>query len=367
MAHPASRVLAMLELLQAHHRLSGADLAARLGVDERTVRRYATTLIELGIPVTADRGRYGGYRLSPGFKLPPLMLTDDEAVAVVLGLVAADRLGLGAEAPATAAAQAKISRILPAPLAGRLGALQDSLGFTLAPRPAQARPATDTLLALGAATRAHRQVEMTYRSRSGAAAGAGTARPASRRTVDPYGLVFHAGHWYLVAYDHRREEVRSFRVDRMIALDVTEETFEAPTGFDAVSHVTRQWAGLPWQWEVEVLIEADVAQVRRRVPASMADIAETADGVLLRTRAQSLPGMAQMLAGLGWPFTVLSPPELRTALAEHAADLQAWAARTRPPRTGEAKAPEPRARAVGSAPQLPRPGEGPVPRTGEGR
>jgi predicted DNA-binding transcriptional regulator YafY len=320
MAHPASRVLAMLELLQAHHRLTGADLADRLGVDERTVRRYAGTLIDLGIPVTADRGRYGGYRLRPGFKLPPLMLTDDEAVAVVLGLIAADRLGLGTEAPATAAAQAKISRILPTALADRLRALQDSLGFTQAPRPAQARPATDTLLTLGAATRAGRRLVMTYRSKD----------TTTIRTVDPYGLVFHAGRWYLVAHDHRREEVRSFRVDRVLTLEVGTETFEPPAGFDAIAHVTRQWAGLPWQWAVEVLIEADVAQVRRRIPATMADVTETPDGVLLRTRAQSLPGMAQMLSGLGHPFTVLTPPELRTALAAHAAQVDTWSRRTPP-------------------------------------
>src|SRR3954447_17988690 len=109
MSRPASRVLAMLELLQTHHRLTGAELGARLGVDDRTVRRYAGNLAELGIPVTAERGRYGGYRLSPGYKLPPLMLTDEEAVAVVLGLMAADHLGLGTEAPATAAAHDKIA------------------------------------------------------------------------------------------------------------------------------------------------------------------------------------------------------------------------------------------------------------------
>src|SRR3712207_7972787 len=94
MASSTSRVLAMLELLQAHRRMTVGALADRLAVDERTVRRYAGTLADLGIPVTAERGRYGGYRLSPGFKLPPLMLTDDEAVAGVLGLMAADRLGL---------------------------------------------------------------------------------------------------------------------------------------------------------------------------------------------------------------------------------------------------------------------------------
>jgi predicted DNA-binding transcriptional regulator YafY len=258
------------------------------------------------------------------------MLTDDEAVAVVLGLIAADRLGLGTEAPATAAAQAKISRILPSALADRLAALQESLGFTGDRRDAAARPATATLLALGTATRAHRRIGLTYRS--GTRPGSTAARPsASLRDVDPYGLVFHAGRWYLVGPDHRTDEIRSFRVDRIVAVDVSEEEFEPPPGFDAVAHVTRQWVGLPWAWPVEVLIEADIAQVRRRLPATIADLTEAADGVLLRARAQSLTGMAQLLAGLGWPFTILGPDELRTALAEHTALLTGYANRPAPP------------------------------------
>ena len=330
MAHPASRVLALLELLQSHRRLTGGELAVRLGVDERTVRRYAGTLADLGIPVTADRGRYGGYRLLPGFKLPPLMLTDEEAVAVVLGLLAADRIGLGVQAPATDAARAKIVRVLPPVLAGRIAALQESLGFTLDRREQEARPATATLLTLGSATRAHRRVVLTYRAGRRPGEADGGPVPATRRDVDPYGLVFHSGRWYLVGHDHRSGEIRSFRVDRVVAAEPGEVVFDPPPDFDAVAHVTRQWAGLPWTWEVEVLIEADVAQVRRRVPAGVAEVTESADGVLLRTRAQSLPGMAQMLAGLSWPFTVLRPDELRAALAEHAARLAAYAAA--PPR-----------------------------------
>ncbi|MFI7547768.1 helix-turn-helix transcriptional regulator [Actinoplanes sp. NPDC049599] len=386
MPHPASRVLAMLELLQAHRSIRGGELAARLAVDERTVRRYAGTLAELGIPVTAERGRYGGYRLLPGFRLPPLMLTDDEAVAVVLGLVAADRLGLAVDAPASAAAEAKISRVLPTVLADRLAALRASLGLTLRrrepddpPRAGAVPSPADLLLTLGTATRSHQRLAITYRaparrpappseppasppqaggepaassrsggeqlasSRSGAEppipsrigdelpepprAGGEPAARVSRREVDPYGLVFHSGRWYLVAHDHRTDEIRSFRLDRITAAAPTGAGFEAPPNFDAVAHVTRQWAGLPWKWEVEVLIEADVAQVRRRVPAAVADVTEVADGVRLSCRAQSLPGMAQMLAGLGWPFTVVRPDELRTALAEHAANLVRYAAR----------------------------------------
>ena len=342
MPHPASRVLAMLELLQAHRSITGGDLAARLAVDERTVRRYAGTLAELGIPVTAERGRYGGYRLLPGFKLPPLMLTDDEAVAVVLGLVAADSLGLTTDAPAGAAAEAKITRVLPAALADRLAALRASLGLTLRRRepdapPRAGAPATaDLLLTLGTATRSQQRLALTYRAphrrpeTDEAPAPAPDREPpmrVSRRQVDPYGLVFHSGRWYLVAHDHRSDEIRSFRLDRIVTAAPTGEDFEAPPNFDAVAHVTRQWAGLPWKWEVEVLIEADVAQVRRRLPATIADVTETPDGVRLNCRAQSLAGMAQMLAGLGWPFTVVRPDELRTALAEHAAQLVRYAAR----------------------------------------
>jgi predicted DNA-binding transcriptional regulator YafY len=328
MAHPASRVLTMLELLQAHRRMTGPDLAGRLGVDERTVRRYAGTLADLGIPVTAERGRYGGYRLMPGFKLPPLMLTDDEAVAVVLGLIAADRVGLTVETPAAAAAAAKIARVLPPALGERLAALRDSLGFTMRPRdagtPAPGRatehdaPDTDTLLALGTATRAHRRLTITHRTR---------AQTQTRRDFDPYGLVFHKGRWYAVGHDHLRGEIRSFRVDRIVAAGQTGDEFEPPPGFDAVVQLNRQFAGLPWQWEVEVLIEADVAQVQRRIPPNVAELIEAPGGVRMRCRAQSLPGMAQMLAGLGWPFTVVEPDELRQALTEHAARLATYASR----------------------------------------
>ena len=320
MAHPASRVLTILELLQAHRRMTVTELATRLEVNERTVRRYVGTLAELGIPVTTERGRYGGYRLLAGFKLPPLMLTDDEAVAVVLGLVAAERLGLAAAAPATSAAEAKIVRVLPAPLADRLAALRDSLGFTMrrpdAPVPGSAAdgdpPDTDILLTLGAATRAHGRLKITYRTR--------TLRD-SVREFDPYGLVFHATRWYAVGHDHQSDEIRSFRVDRILAVAPAAATFEPPAGFDAVAHLSRQLAGLPWQWQVEVLFEAEVADVRRRVPAAMAEVTETENGVRMKCRAHNLRGMAQMLAGAGWPFTIIEPEELREAVAEHAEQL----------------------------------------------
>ncbi|MDO3704207.1 YafY family protein [Micromonospora sp. C28SCA-DRY-2] len=319
MSHPAGRVLGLLELLQSHHRLTGAELAARLGVDERTVRRYATTLADLGIPVTADRGRYGGYRLRPGYKLPPLMLTDDEAVAVLLGLVAAERLGLGTEEPATATALAKIRRVLPPTLADRLAAVQEHLGFTLRRADPAVRPATGTLLALAAAARQRRRVRLDYRSYAGA---------ASRRRLDPYGLVFHAGRWYVTGHDHLRAEVRTFRLDRIGEVVAEAETFEVPAGFDPVAQVTRSLAGVPYAHDVEVLLETDPDTARRRIPPSVGELTPTADGVLLRTRAERLDGMAHLLAGLGWPFTVLRPDALRDAVTEHARRLADWAGRS---------------------------------------
>jgi predicted DNA-binding transcriptional regulator YafY len=339
-SHPAARVLGMLELLQAHHRLTGADLAARLGVDERTVRRYARTLAELDIPVIAARGRYGGYRLRPGYKLPPLMFTDDEAVAVVLGLLAAERLGLGTEAPATALALAKVSRVLPTALAGRLAAVRDSLGFSLPERDGETRPATAILLALGEATRSRHRVRIDYRSWRG---------EASVRDFDPYGLVFHAARWYVAGHDHLRGAVRTFRLDRIDAVEPGVRTFAVPAGFDPVAHVVRSLARVPYAWQVEVLLETDLAQATRRVPASVAELSEVAGGVLVRARAENLAGMAQLLAGLGWPFTVRRPDELRTELAAHAARLAAYASRPHHPRPDHGD----------------QPGDGPAPRSGD--
>src|SRR3982751_1337134 len=137
MYHPTTRVLTILELLQARPTLSGADLAERLEVDRRTVRRYITMLQDLGIPIEAIRGPLGGYRIRPGFKLPPLMLADDEALAITLSLIAARRQGSAAGALAIEGALAKIERVLPAGLRARLQAVQSVVTFSATPAPPQ--------------------------------------------------------------------------------------------------------------------------------------------------------------------------------------------------------------------------------------
>ncbi|WP_203830504.1 helix-turn-helix transcriptional regulator [Actinoplanes palleronii] len=321
MPQSLGRVLGLLELLQASP--AGAtvgQLAERLGVDERTVRRYAGHLADLGIPVEGRRGRYGGYTLAPGYRLPPLMLTDDEALAVLLGLVAGRRAGLVTTAAAGETALAKIQRVLPAALRARIDALLATLDFAAGrPAPAGANPDTDTLLTLAGAAREHRPVTFTY-AKPG-------ADPAVRG-LDPYGLVFHGGKWFVTGRDHDRGEVRTFRLDRISGAVAGEGVFEVPAGFDPGAQVAAGLAAGAWRHEVSVLLHTGLDEARRRIPATVATLVQADDyRVRMTARAERLDGMAQMLAGLGWEFTVEKPSELRAEVAALAARLQAAAER----------------------------------------
>lgn len=312
MSRPTTRVLELLELLQDRQRIGGPELAQRLGVDLRTVRRYVAKLEELGIPVEGERGRTGGYRLRPGYKLPPLMLTDDEAVAVVLGLLAARRDGLATSAPAVDDALAKLRRVLPAELREQVRALEQALGFS-AGGPQPAPPATAVVLALAGAIAGERRVQVAYTTREGA---------ESTRQLDPYGLVFHHGRWYLSAHDHGRDALRILRLDRIETVRRLRRAAPPPAGFDPVAHVAQALARVPWRWAVEVVLDAPLEALRAQLPPHAAELEERPDGgVTLRARAERLDGMARLLAGLGAPLRVIAPPELRTELSTLAARL----------------------------------------------
>jgi predicted DNA-binding transcriptional regulator YafY len=295
MTRPTARVLALLELLQTGGRHTVSSLAGRLGVDERTVRRYAEHLVDLGIPIDATRGRYGGYRLAAGFKLPPLMFTDDEAVAVVLGLAAS------ATSPAVDSAGAKVRRVLPTALAGRIDSLMSTMDTTAPVRRAGA-PATEPLLALADAARGHRTVSLTYTAWRGR---------SSSREVDPYGLVLHSGRWYVTGRDHDSGEIRTFRLDRIGSVASTAGTFTPPADFDPVAQVMAGLAAVPYTHAVSVILETDLETARRRIPAWVGPVTEAPGGVRLTLRVERLAGAAEMLAGLGWPFTVEEPAQLR--------------------------------------------------------
>jgi predicted DNA-binding transcriptional regulator YafY len=312
LARPTARVLALLEILQVGGNFTLTDLAGRLGVDERTVRRYAAHLADLGIPVEARRGRYGGYRLAPGYKLPPLMLTDEEAVAVMLGLVAATRAGLAtAEGAAAESATAKIRRVLPAVLARRIDSLLATVDFT-APVRQPASPGIEVLLVLAEAARHRQPVSIAYttwRGRSG------------ERRLDPYGLVFHAGRWYVTGHDHNRQAVRTFRLDRIGTARPAQGRFDIPAGFDPTTQVLAGLAAVPYAHDISVVLHTSMAQAQRRIPPSVGTLTEVSDGVRLTARAERLDGAAQMLAGLGWPFTIDRPDKLKDEIRALAARL----------------------------------------------
>jgi predicted DNA-binding transcriptional regulator YafY len=305
MYHPTTRVLTVLELLQSHQRLSGPELASRLEVNARTARRYITMLQDMGIPIEAERGRYGAYRLRPGFKLPPLMFSDEEALAVTLGLLAARRLGLPVAPPAVEGALAKIERVLPPPLRERLQAVQATLVLDLARAEGGSSPSSAVVIEMSRAAQAGRRVTMRYRSDRG---------DETERQLDPYGIVFRQGRWYAVGHCHLRNALRMFRLDRVVDLWVEDLPFVRPDEFDAAAFVIQSLATMPNTWEVEVLLRTSMENARRRISPIFGTLEECEDGVLLRAQGDHLSWMARELVALGVPLTVLRPPALREEL-----------------------------------------------------
>jgi predicted DNA-binding transcriptional regulator YafY len=184
MYHPTSRVLAVLELLQSRPSITGPELAARLEMDVRTVRRYIMHLQDVGIPVEANIGRYGGYRLRPGFKLPPLLFTEEEATAIVLGLLASSWLEIGQSPVAIEGALAKVSRVLPLRARERLQAVTSHV--ILPAQQQEARPDASLLINLSEAIGQCQRIAIDYRSH---------ASEVTHRKVEPYGVVGWKGHW----------------------------------------------------------------------------------------------------------------------------------------------------------------------------
>ncbi len=305
MRTPTSRLLELLELLQTRPLATGREIAELLEVDRRTVRRDVAALQELGIPVEGQRGVGGGYRIRPGYRIPPLMLTDAEAVVVVLGLMAARRQGVESEAEPVDGALAKIHRVLPTTLRRQVEALEATIGFTAAATEG-APVAGDTVLLLADAIRRRRRLRIAYTAFSG---------EQTRRELSPLGLVVHSGRWYLAAHDHKRDDLRTFRVDRIRSTALAASTaVEPPDGFDAVAHVSTSLARTPWRWEIEVLLDLRPEVAAARLPATLAEVVEAEGGTLLRMRAGSLDWTASVLAGLGCSFTIRRPDELRASV-----------------------------------------------------
>lgn len=310
MYHPTTRVLAVLEMLQTHGRLTGAELAQRLEVDVRTVRRYIEMLQDLGIPVVAERGRNGAYALGAGYKLPPMMFTDDEATALTVGLLAARRLGLGDAAPAVESALAKLERVMPAVLRRRVRSLSDTIALDL--QPAFIALNSQVMMTLSLAAQSQLCVHMRYRS---------AIDDETERDFDPYGLAFRTGNWYAAGFCHLRHGMRSFRLDRIQDVQLLGAHYERPAGFDVMAYLAESMKMLPRKHPVEVFIQAPLEAVRMQVPEDEFWLEPQVGGVLMRGRTDDVPWLAQKLARVSHPFVIREPMELRDALREHAQKL----------------------------------------------
>ncbi|HXF77579.1 MAG TPA: YafY family protein [Usitatibacter sp.] len=310
MPHPTTRVLAALELLQSHGQIGGAELARRLEVDRRTLRRYIATLEEMGVPITTEQGRYGGYRLVPGYKLPPMMFTDEEAQALSLGLIAARGLGLADAAPAIESVQAKLDRVLPGAPRKTIAALRESVALQTGDERTNADARLLRVLSEGAQTR--RTASLRYRAHEGS---------LTSRDFDVYGLVFRGGRWYVVGYCRLRLGLRTLRLDRVAHAELATTAFVRPEGFDAAEYLTRALATLPRATPVEAFIYADAAAARREMAQTLGAIEEEEGGVRIVGSADDLDWYARELIRLPFRFEVRSPAALREAVARIGRDL----------------------------------------------
>ena len=301
MTRPTTRVLTLLELLQTHRRLSGSELARRLEVDGRTVRRYIQTLEEMGVPVVAERGRDGGYALVAGFKLPPMMFTDEETLAVALGLVAASGLGLAENEVAVASVRAKLERVMPDRLKRRVRAIGETTQMARAP----ARIDIDegVFLTLTETTLAQQRVRLSYCTVDG---------EVSQRDVDPYGLVFRTGYWYVSGFCHLRQDMRSFRLDRVTEVAALPESFLRPADFDAARYLSDSlkglFAGQENLWDVEIMLHTKAQSVSRQLGWFGGVYIPTEDGLLLRTCTPNLEWLRRHSVRCRWIFASKNRP-----------------------------------------------------------
>jgi predicted DNA-binding transcriptional regulator YafY len=310
MLETSARLLRLLGLFQGRRDWTGEELATRLGVTTRTIRKDVARVRDLGYPVDARPGVTGGYRLGVGASLPPLLLDDEEAVAVAVGLrVAASGSVTGIE-EASLRAATKLQQVLPSRLRRRVMALQETAVTMPAPGP---HVDPDVLAQLALACRDRMRLRFDH--------VAGDER-TSRREAEPHVLVQHRGRWYLVAWDLGRADWRVFRADRIEVRFPPGPRFEArplPGDGDAAAYVAQHVAMAPWRFRARVVVHAPVAHVRARLPVRV-DIEELAeDRCAFEPGSDDPASLAMYLGLLDADFEVVDAPELVTALAAMAA------------------------------------------------
>jgi predicted DNA-binding transcriptional regulator YafY len=301
MLETSARLLRLLSLLQSRRAWAGPELAERLGVGVRTIRRDVERLRRLGYPVHAAPGVAGGYRLGAGAELPPLLLDDDEAVAVAVGLRTAAGGSVAGIEETSVRALAKLEQVLPAHLRRRVNALQ---AFTV-PAPGSGPTVdADVLAAIAAACRDHEGLRFAYRSHDAS---------ATRRRVEPHRLVHLGRRWYLLAFDLDRDEWRTFRVDRIVKPLSAGARFAPRTlpADDVAAYVSRAMSSARDRYRARVILHAPMAALQRKVPATYGSLEPIDDETcMLHTGSDWLGGLAVYIAEIGVDFTVVDPPEL---------------------------------------------------------
>jgi predicted DNA-binding transcriptional regulator YafY len=320
MYHPTTRLLTILELLQAHPSLSGAALARRLEVEPRSVRRYITMLQDMGMPIEATHGPGGGYRLRPGFKLPPLLFSEEEATAIVLGLLSSPWLEIGQSAVAVEGALAKVLRVLPLRARERLRAVSSHL--ILSPHERESRPDAALLIDLSEAIQQRQRVVIDYRSQHDV---------LTQRTVEPYGLAGWWGRWYLAGYCCLRQGYRLFRLDRVQTMQVLTETFVRAEDFDVQAYLRENLGKESSRYQIEVEFQAPLYTVQQKISAGYGTLTETPTGVLFQAEHGDVADVARFLSTRNLPFVVHQPPELRAELLQLAERIARSAAEPQPP------------------------------------
>jgi predicted DNA-binding transcriptional regulator YafY len=309
----SSRLLSLLSLLQARRDWPGTELAERLEVSGRTVRRDVDRLRRLGYPVESLTGPAGGYRLRSGSAMPPLLLDDEEAIAIAVGLRTAARASVVGIEEAAVRALVKLEQVLPARMRHRVAAL-GSATLSLPVGGQAIDPQHLTIIAT--ACRDRERLRFAYTRRDGA---------GSRREVEPHSVVNRGRHWYLVAWDLRREDWRTFRIDRLARPAGAGVRFEQHTlpAKDAAAYIERSISMAPNRFEARVTLLAPVAQIASRVPAHWGTL-EPLDAASCeyRTGEDNLGWLAMRIAMLGVDFVVHEPPELAEHLRSLAARLE---------------------------------------------
>jgi predicted DNA-binding transcriptional regulator YafY len=313
MTATSGRLLKLLSLLQTRRDWPGEELAERLGVSGRTIRRDIERLRELGYPVDATTGPAGGYRLHAGTAMPPLLLDDDEAVAIAVGLRTAAGASVTGIEETSVRALVKLEQVLPSHLRRRVNALQ-----TATVTPAASGPTIDpeTLTAIAGASRDRERLRFDYRGRDAT---------ESRRCVEPHTLVNLGRRWYLVAWDCDREDWRTFRVDRLTRLSPAGTRFSARElpNPDVAAYVAANLSGAPSRYQARVILHASAQDVAERSLFAGSTVEAIDERTCeLRTSDDSLDWLAVRVAILGVDFEVHEPPELVERVRELASRLQ---------------------------------------------